>query len=174
MEIAHGQADLRRAYLHGGPGTIGSGLVWIAAAIAERRSGVEAAFITLFFGAMLIYLLALLVRKLAGRMSKDTANPFGKLVIESTIAMIAMLFAAWLLLPFDETLVMPIAAIAIGTHYFAFGTAYGDRTFWIMAAVIAVLGFAAIYRFLPLPDGVILLTGLVELAFGGLLTARAF
>ena len=173
MDIIQAQADLRRAYLHGGPGTVVSGLVWAVASVVEHRSGVEVGFVTLFFGAMFIYPLALLVRTLAGRAPETKDNPYGGLVIESTIAMIAMLFAAWLILPLREEIVMPLAAIAVGTHYFSFRTAYGDRTFWLLAVVLTVIGFAAIYRFLPLPGGVTLIVGLVEIAFGTVLTMRA-
>ena len=94
------------------------------------------------------------------------------LVLESTIAMIAGLFAAWLFLRHDPSLVMPLAAIMVGTHYFAFRTAYGDRAFWLLGALVTLAGLAAIYRFVPLPGGVTLAVALIELAFGATLTAR--
>ena len=67
---------------------------------------------------------------------------------------------------------MPLAAIMVGTHYFAFRTAYGDRTFWLLGALVTLAGLAAIYRFTPLPGGVTLAVALIELAFGAWLTAR--
>ena len=65
-----------------------------------------------------------------------------------------------------------LAAIAVGVHYFVFKTAYGMRTFWLLGAAITLLGLAAIYRALPLPGGLALWVGLVELGFGAAMTAR--
>lgn len=174
MDIREAQADLRRAYTDGGPGVLISGLVWLAAWFAGRGGSVQTEFVVLFLGGMLIFPLALLAnRTLMGRAKEDADNPGGMLVLESTIAMIAGLFAAWLFLRHDETLVMPLAAIMVGTHYFAFRTAYGDKLFWLLAALITLLGLAGIYKFLPLPFGVTLSVAVVEILFGLLLTVRA-
>ena len=173
MLLADAQADLRRAYTDGGPGVLISGLVWLAAWFAESRSGVATGFAVLFFGGMLIYPLALLVnRALLRRAGEDKANPGGPLVMESTIAMIAGLFAAYLFLDHASELVMPLAAIMVGTHYFAFRTAYGDKAFWMLAAAVTLFGFGAIYHFLPLPGPVTLQVAVIEIFFGLGLTVR--
>lgn len=174
MDIREAQGDLRRAYTDGGPGVLISGLVWLAAWFAGRDGDVQTEFVVLFLGGMLIFPLALVAnRLLLGRAKEAADNPGGMLVLESTTAMIAGLFAAWLFLRHDTALVMPLAAIMVGTHYFAFRTAYGDRLFWLLAAVITLLGFAGIYRFVPLPFGVTFSVATVEILFGLLLTVRA-
>lgn len=174
MEVAEAQSDLRRAYADGGPGVIISGLVWLAAAFAEMRSGTATGFLVLFFGGMTIFPLALLAnRVILRRKAEDKSNPGGMLVLESTIAMIAGLFAAWLFLDYNPDLVMPLAAIMVGTHYFAFKTAYGDRLFWLLGAVVTVVGLAAIYPFLPLPGTVTLQVAVIEIVFGLFLLVRA-
>ncbi|QYJ06247.1 DUF7010 family protein [Qipengyuania flava] len=173
MLIVDAQADLRRAYTDGGPGVLISGLVWLAAWFAESSSGTATGFAVLFFGGMLIYPLALLVnRALLRRAGEQKDNPGGPLVMESTIAMIAGLFAAYLFLDHAPELVMPLAAIMVGTHYFAFRTAYGEKAFWILAAAVTLVGFAAIYHFLPLPGSVTLQVAVIEIAFGLGLTVR--
>jgi len=173
MLIVDAQADLRRAYTDGGPGVLVSGLVWLAAGIAEGRAGVASGFAVLFFGGFLIYPLALFAnRALLRRAGEAKGNPGGPLVMESTIAMIAGLFAAFLFLDHAPELVMPLAAIMVGTHYFAFRTAYGDRTFWLLAALVTLVGFAGIYRFLPLPGSVTLQVAAIEILFGIGLTLR--
>ncbi|MBO6526230.1 hypothetical protein [Erythrobacter sp.] len=173
MLIVDAQADLRRAYTDGGPGVLISGLVWLAAWFAESRGGIPTGFAVLFFGGMLIYPLALLAnRALLRRAGEQKGNPGGPLVMESTIAMIAGLFGAFLFLDHAPELVMPLAAIMVGTHYFAFKTAYGDKAFWLLGAVITLLGFAAIYHFLPLPGSVTLQVAVVEILFGIGLTLR--
>ena len=173
MLIADAQADLRRAYTDGGPGVIVSGLVWLAAWYAESRHGVATGFYVLFLGGMLIYPLALLAnRVLLRRGGEAKDNPGGHLVLESTIAMIAGLFAAYLFIDRAPELVMPLSAIMVGTHYFAFRTAYGDKAFWLLAAIITVVGLAAIYRFLPLPGPVTLQVAIIEVLFGAGLLVR--
>ena len=173
MLISDAQADLRRAYTDGGPGVIVSGLVWLAAWIAESRGGIATGFAVLFFGGMLIYPVSLLAnRALLRRKSEAKGNPGGPLVMESTIAMIAGLFAAFLFLDHAPEWVMPLAAIMVGTHYFAFRTAYGDRSFWLLAALVTLVGFAGIYAFLPLPGPVTLQVAAIELLFGMALTVR--
>jgi len=174
MTISEAQADLRRAYVGGGPGAIVSGILWLMAAWVEANHGVRTAFIALFFGGMLIYPLGLAASRLLFRRSAESPdNPMGLLALESTIAMIGCLLAAWMILPFDPALVFPIAAIAVGTHYFVFRTAYGDRTYWLLAALLTGLGLVAIFDVATLPGGLILAFGIVEISFGIFLTVRA-
>jgi hypothetical protein len=173
MEISAAQQDLSRAYVGGGPGVMVSGCVWLAAALIEHAQGVGAAFAALFLGGMAIFPVSKLVCRFGfGRANETPGNPFGLTVLEGTIAMIAGLFAAWLFLPIRPALVFPLAALAVGTHYFAFATCYGDRRFWILAAIVAIIGFADIYAAalhgLSAP-----LVAMVELGFGLLLTRSA-
>lgn len=174
MQISNAQADMRRAYTDGGPGVVISGLIWLVAAFVERHSAVETAFAVLFFGGMLIFPLALLInRAILKRASESKANPFGRLVLEGTIAMIGGLIAAWLFLPYKPEWVIPLAAIAVGTHYFAFRTAYGIATFWLLASAVTALGALAIFTGV-VPSGVVAFAiSAIELAFGIVLWLRA-
>ena len=174
MHIADAQADLRRAYVGGGPGAVVSGLVWFAAAWVAANHDIRSAFITLFFGGMLIYPLGLAAAHLLFRRAREsTDNPMGPIALESTIAMIGCLLAAWLILPFKPEFVFPIAAIAVGTHYFVFKTAYGDRTYWLFAAIVTALGLVEIFGVTNLGSGMILAVGVIEVAFGAMLTLRS-
>ncbi|MES2903564.1 MAG: hypothetical protein V4696_05200 [Pseudomonadota bacterium] len=174
MTISEAQADLRRAYVGGGPGAVVSGLVWLFAAWVEAKYGIRSGFITLFFGGMLIFPIALVAERLFfSRASAAPGNPMGPIALESTIAMIGCLLAAWLILPFKPEFVFPIAAIAVGTHYFVFKTAYGDRTYWLLAAVLTALGLVEIFGVTRLSGGLILAVGVIEIIFGIVLTARS-
>ncbi len=173
MQLNEAQTDLRRAYVDGGPGTVISGLVWLVAAMAQARAGVGTGFAVLFFGGMLIFPLSLVVnRALLGRPAESPENPFGRLVLESTVAMIGGLFAAWLFLRHDPALVMPLAALAVGAHYFAFRTAYGLSVFWGLGAVIVAMSLAAVYGLPPLAGSLVVAVGLVEVVVGLVLTVR--
>lgn len=174
MEIATAQADLRRAYVGGGPGAVVSALVWFAAAFVAARQGIAPAFTTLFFGGFLIYPVSTAICRLAlGRPKESGDNPLGMTALESTIMMIGGLLAAWLFLSAKPAYVFPLAAVAVGTHYLVFKTAYGDWMFWILGAVITAVGLAGIFG--PLRDAVVLAAavGVIELVFGGVLAARA-
>lgn len=174
MTVEDAQADLRRAYVGGGPGVFISGLIWCATAAIERGRGTGPAFLIFFLGGMLIFPLATLTCRLLFRRTKEVAgNPFGGTALESTVAMIGGLFAAWLFLPLRPDYVFPLAAIAVGTHYAVFRTVYGDRLFWLLAAPVTAVGFLGIYRAAFVPGGPILAVGLIELLFGVLLTSRA-
>jgi hypothetical protein len=174
MQISEAQADLRRAYLDAGPGTIISGLVWAAAAVAEARSGIRTGFITLFFGGMLIFPLSLLVnRVLLRRAPESPDNPLGKVVLESTIAMLAAFLPAWLFLQHAPALVMPLAALAVGAHYFAFRTAYGMTAFWALGGLLMAMSVAAIYRVWPAPELFVPAVAVLEILFGAVLMLRA-
>lgn len=174
MTITEAQADLRRAYVGGGPGAIVSGLVWFAASYVAAHHDIRTAFITLFLGGMLIYPLGLAAAHLLFRRAREAKdNPMGPIALESTIAMIGCLLAAWLMLPFKPEFVFPIAAIAVGTHYFVFKTAYGDRIYWLLAAIVSALGLAEIFGVTRLAGGMIVAVGVVEVAFGIVLTTRS-
>ena len=174
MDVPEAQRDISRAYVGGGPGVGISALVWFAAAIVESQKGVGTAFVALFFGGMLIFPLATLVSRLGfGRAKESGENPLGLIALESTIAMIGGLFAAWLFLRFEPGYVFPIAAIAVGTHYAVFKTIYGDRLFWVLAGLITAVGFLGIYPLAPVPGGTIFAVGAVELVVAVVLTMRA-
>lgn len=173
MLISEAQQDLRRAYVGGGPGVTISGLVWLAATWTLHTEGVGPGFVVLFLGGMLIFPLTKLVCRFAFRRPNESSdNPFGMTVLECTIAMIGGLFAAWLFLESKPAWVFPLAAIAVGTHYFVFKTAYGDRSFWLLAALVTAIGVGDIFL-PPLRGSTALLVALVELGFGLALTLRA-
>lgn len=173
MLVSEAQQDLRRAYVGGGPGVMISGLVWLVATWTLHNQGVGAGFAALFVGGMLIFPLSKLACRLLFRRANEApGNPFGLTVLEGTIAMIGGLFAAWLFIGPKPELVFPLAAIAVGTHYFVFKTVYGDRSFWLLAAIVTAIGVADIFV-APLRGSTALLVAVTELAFGLVLTLRS-
>jgi hypothetical protein len=174
VEIEAAQAELRRAYLRGGPGAIVSGLVWLGAGIAASVTGVPVGFAVLFFGGMLIFpVAAFIVRVVLRCPPESTANPGGLTVIETVVPMIAGLMAAWLFLPYRPDFVFPLAAVAVGAHYFGFRTAYGDWTNWVLGGVLCATGLAAIFYRLPSPSLLPYGIATLELAFGAWLISSS-
>ncbi len=173
MTFFEAQRDIRRAYVGGGPGVLVSAIIWLTAALTQHSRGTAFAFAVLFFGGMLIFPLStLLSRAVFHREKEAPGNSLGMTALESTIAMIGGLFAAWLFLAFKAALVFPLAAIAVGTHYAVFKTVYGDGLFWALGAIITAIGLLEIF-IAPMPGGVALLVAAVEFIFGIILTLRA-
>lgn len=172
MLISDAQDDLRRAYVGGGPGVVISGVIWLVATLIQPGRGVSTAFAALFFGGMLIFPgTKLICRTVFHRENESSNNPLGMAVLEGTFAMIGGLFAAWLFFSLRPALVFPFAAIAVGTHYFVFKTVYGDRSFWLLAAVVTAIGLGDIFV-MPMHGSTALLVSATELAFGLVLTIR--
>jgi hypothetical protein len=172
MEIQTAQAELRSAYLLGGPGAVVSGIVWLLAGLAASFHGVAIGFAVLFFGGMLIFpISAALVRFLFRRPAVTPGNPGGTTVVETVFPMIAGLLAAWLILPHRPEFVFPLAAIAVGAHYFGFRTAYGAWIYWVLGAVMCAVGLVAIFVIRTAPDTVAFVIAGIEVAFGLAFTA---
>lgn len=174
MQIGEAQGDVRRSFVGGGPGVFVSGLIWCAAATAEAQRGVGVGFAVLFFGGMLIFPLSLLtVRLVFRRAAPQAGNGLTAIALESTVAMIGGFFAAYLLLPHAPGLVLPLAALAVGTHYFAFRTLYGDVAFPILGTIISALGLNAAFGWIAIPVGLLWCVAGVELLFGVILSVRS-
>ncbi len=174
MTITEAQQDTRRAFVGGGPGAFVSGVLWLITALLLKQRGIGPAFAFLFFGGMLIFPLSQLVARFVfRRTSASKDNPLGRVALESTIAMIGGLFAAWLFLSRQPAFVFPLAAIAVGTHYAAFRSVYGDVLFWVLAALITAVGVVDILRYVQIPGGTVLAVGIMEILFAIVLTVRA-
>jgi hypothetical protein len=167
LDIETAQLELRQAYMRGGPGAIVSGVVWMIAGIVASTSGVPIGFAVLFFGGMLIFPIAsVIVRNLLHCKPVSKKNPGGLTVIETIFPMIGGLLAAWLILPYRPDFVFPIAAIAVGAHYFGFRTAYGDWTNWGLGGLMCLIGLVAIFYGVIPADMVPFVIAAVEVACG--------
>ncbi|MEM7114516.1 MAG: hypothetical protein AAF614_18920 [Chloroflexota bacterium] len=174
MNLKTSQAEFRRAYLNGGVGAIISGIVWIIASLTQTLASIGTGFAVLFLGGMLIFPLTVaFLRAFTNRSLPSEENPGGRMVIETLFPMIAMFFAAWLILPMRPEFVMPLAAIAVGAHYFGFRSAYGDILYWILGGLMCVLGVSSILYSIPSSTIVPYIVAIFEIAFGILLISRA-
>ncbi len=167
MDITAAQAELRASYMNGGPGAVVSGLIWLAAAVCTTMWGIPTGFAVLFFGGMGIFPLGtVVVRVFFGRESPSPKNPGGRTVIETVFPMLGGFLAAWILLPYRPDLVFPLAAIAVGAHYFGFRTAYGSTLYWGLAAAICGVGLGTVFVGVPGGETVPYVVAAVEVAFG--------
>lgn len=108
----------------------------------------------------------LLLRRVFGRANISKDNPNGLIVIETLFPMIGGFFAAWLLIPYQPDFVFPMSAIAVGTHYFGFRSAYGDWANWILGGAMSTVGASAILYRLPVPAIIPFVIAALEITFG--------
>ncbi|MEW9797652.1 DUF7010 family protein [Alteromonas sp. CYL-A6] len=168
------QRALRDAYANGAAGAFVASLVWLAAAVTLHLSTVSLAFPVLFFGGMLIFPLSVLVLKFMMKRSASAPGNIGATIVIDTIPpMIVGFFAAWLLLPHHTSLVMPVATLAVGAHYFGFRSAYGDNAFVVLAGIVCLL--ALVSALTPWLSSLLLLylVAGTELIFGVVLLQRS-
>ena len=174
MDINAAQLEMRDSYLRGGPGVIVSGIGWLIAGVVGNNSGIPTAFAALFFGGMLIApITTLIVRAVFRRDPPKRSNQGTLTVIETTFPMIGGLFAAWLMLPFRPDFVFALAAMAVGTHYFGFRTAYGDWTYWILGGTLVAIGCSSIFFGAPSAYITPFLVSVAEMVFGIWLTRKS-
>jgi hypothetical protein len=174
MTVAEAQAEIRQAYVGGGPGAMVSGVVWAVAAFVLASNGTIPAFGALFVGGMFIFPLSSLIDKFVfSRPAKANNNPLNLLGLESTICMLGGFFAAWLILPFVPEYTFPCAAIAVGTHYLPFKTLYGDRSYWLLGALITAIGALSIVFGTPGTLTMMISVAMIEIGFGAYLTMQS-
>jgi hypothetical protein len=171
MTVEEAQAENRYAYVGGGPGAVVSGIVWTVAATVLASRGTVPAFMALFIGGTFIFPLGSLIEKYVfSRPAKTNGNALTLLGLESTICMLGGFFAAWLIVPIIPEYAFPLAAIAVGTHYLPFKTLYGDRTYWLLGALITIIGVAAIIYGTPGTLAMMISVAVIEIGFGAYLT----
>lgn len=173
MDIERAQRDLFTSYAGGAGGVLVSGLVWLAAGLVLAARGVQPAFVTLFFGGMLIHPGGLLVSRLILRAPVAArGNPLERLAIESTIVLFAGILIGYLMLRVAPALSLPVVALIIGARYVLFRTMYGDALYWGLGGAIMAVACAGIFGPPIPPAAVPLLVGGVELVFALLLYRR--
>ena len=174
MTIEEAQQDFRRAYVGGGPGVLVSGLVWLIAAVIAHDQGIERGFAALFIGGMAIHPVSTFAcRKFFNRAKETPGNPLGGAALESTVAMIGGLVAAWLFIPLHAEHAFPVAAIAAGTRYAIFKTFYGDRLFWLLGGLMTGVGVLVVFDLAALPVAPAFAVGAIEVAVAAVLLMRA-
>lgn len=139
------QNDMKQAYYGGGPGMLASGLVWLTAGVVGLQLTVKASVLTLFFGGMLIFPLAMLIAKLLKRSGQhEKGNPLAPLAMESTVLLFVGLFIAFVVVQSHAELFFPIMLLTIGGRYLLFQTLYGMRAYWLIGALLAIAGMLCV------------------------------
>ena len=97
-------------------------------------------------------------------------------ILSNASGLAVMLFAGiligYVLLRVTPDLAFPALAVAIGARYFSFLTIYGEPAYWMLGAVMAVIGTLAMVIPTSLPLEFPLLVGFAECTFAALLFMR--
>ncbi len=152
--IADAQREMRFAYYGGAPGMLTSAAVWLTAAIVCLRYSAQQAVWTLLIGGMFIHPLSLLLTKALGRPGKHSrGNPFGTLALASTFWLILSCPLAYAASRLQIEWFFPAMLAVIGGRYLTFATMFGDRSYWICGAVLAIAGYWLARAYAPPPFG---------------------
>ena len=169
MEFKLAQQDMDQAYFAGGPGVFASGLVWAAAAVMSYLMTNVEGMLTLFFAGMIIHPLGLLIAKVLKRSAKHTkGNPLATVAIENLFILFVGLFIAFVISTREPNWFFPIMLMVIGVRYFGFQSLYGNKIYWILAAVLIITGFV-MFSVGAKPWVAASLGAIIELLFGVLL-----
>ena len=145
MKFTAAQEDMNYAYLGGATGVLVSGVVWCIAGLVALMYSNLSSMLTLFFGGMLIFPLAMLLAKALKRPgTHNPNNPLGKLALESTVILFVGLFLAFFVAKLQVEWFYPIMLLTIGVRYLIFNTLYGLKTYWVLGAVLMFSGMICI------------------------------
>ena len=143
MTIADAQRDMRFAYTGGAPGIFTSATVWLIAAIVATVVSPERAIWALFIGGMFIHPVSVLLTKVIGQSGKhSTSNPLGSLAMATTFWMILMMPLAYVASRQRIEWFFPAMLFIIGGRYLTFSTIFGNRTYRLCGAALAIAGVA--------------------------------
>lgn len=173
MEIAAAQRDMSSAYVAGAPGVLVSGIVWLAAGFVGLHQPPGVAFTILFFGGMAIFPLGVLISRVvfgAGKVAP--VNSLNRLGIESTVVLFAGILIAWILLRHAPSIALPTLAIVVGARYFSFRTMYDESVYWVLGAVLILIGAGAMLRPPVTPGVAVMEVGVAECVFALVLLMR--
>ncbi|SFK95238.1 DUF7010 family protein [Lysobacter sp. cf310] len=167
------QLEMRHAYYEGAPGALVSGLVWLAAAAACYRLGIDKAAWTLLVGGALIHPLSTIVAKLIGRPAKTGKdNALNALAMASTIWLIVCCAMAYGLFLLKPALFFPAMMAVIGSRYLVFASVYGRAMFWGLGIALIVAANASLWVSVS-PAVVAGVGGVIEIVFACLLFSKA-
>ena len=151
MQIEDGQREVREVFMHGFPGQLVSGVLWLVSAALSTWVSTRAGIIFLLVGGVFIFPCTLLVLKSLGRRaSLDPGNPFGRLGMQVafTLPLNLPLVGAAAIHRLDWF--YPATMLVTGTHYLPFVFMYGMPAFYALAAVL-ILGALALGLYVPAP-----------------------
>lgn len=166
QHLKNAQQDMRVAYLHGYPGVVVSGMVWLISALVALYVSPDKAIWTMLVGGVFIHPVGMLLNKALGASGTHTpTNPLGNLALEGTIFMIMCLPLAYGLSFQKVEWFFQGMLLIIGGRYLHFATLYGSRLYWALGIG---LGIAAYLLFtMHAPSHTTLLAGAaMEILFG--------
>ena len=164
LEIA--QQDMRVAYLHGYPGVVISGMVWLVSAFVALNVSPEKAVWALLVGGVFIHPVSILLNKILGASGAHApSNPLGRLAMEGTLFMIMCMPLAYGLSFQNVEWFFQGMLLIIGGRYLHFATLYGSKLYWALGIGLWLAG--CLLFIINAPSHTTLLVGAaMEIVFG--------
>jgi hypothetical protein len=142
QHMKYAQQDMRVSYLHGYPGVVVSGMVWLISALVALYVSPDKAVWTLLVGGVFIHPVSILLNKILGASGAHAHNnPLGKLAMEGTLFMIMCLPLAYGLSFQKIEWFFQGMLLIIGGRYLHFATLYGLRLYWALGIGLAAAAY---------------------------------
>lgn len=139
MHIADAQREVRLAYMGGGPGLLISSAVWfLAAAGGSWLSWNAAMWILLVGGALIFFLLELLLRLAGHRPERSQENSLNPLTLQLAILMPLMLPLIVAAFWYRADWLFPAFMAALGAHFLPFMFLFGNWQFGVLGVLLSV------------------------------------
>ena len=130
---------MRNAYLGGSTGALCSATAWFAAGLATMFHSPKAGIITLLIGGMVIFPASVVLSKILGHTGKHASdNPLAPLAIYGTIWMLVSIPIAIGASLYRIEWFFPAMLLIIGGRYMTFDTLYGNKTYLVFGATLAI------------------------------------
>ena len=137
--ITIAQRDMRVSYYNGMPGVVSSGSVWLIAGIVAMLNKPMSGILTLVFGGMLIFPIAVVLCKVLGATGKHSkGNPLAPLAIEGTLWMLLSIPIAIGAAFYKLEWFFPAMMLVIAGRYLTFSTMYGLRIYWFFSTALVI------------------------------------
>jgi len=166
QHLKDAQQDMRAAYLHGYPGVLVSGTVWLVSGLVAMYVSPDKAVWTLLVGGVLIHPVSALLNKLLGaRGVHAPSNPLGRLAMEGTIFMIMCLPLAYGLSFQKVEWFFQGMLLIIGGRYLIFATLYGSKLYWALGIGLGTSAYL-LFKVNSPSQTTVLVGAAIEILFG--------
>jgi hypothetical protein len=160
------QLDMSRAYLHGYPGVVVSGIIWFISGLTAIFYSPERAVWTLLIGGVFIFPVSVILNRVLGTSGTHASNnPLGRLAMEGTVFMLICMPLAYMLSFQQVEWFFQGMLVIIGGRYLTFSTLYGTRFYWVLG--IGLIAAAFLLFAFNAPSNISAIAGAaIEITFG--------
>ena len=165
-DIEQSQLEMSKNHTHGAIGALVSGVMWLLSGLTAYEYSPKQAVWVLLIGGAFIHPISTVLNKIMGTGGPQSkTNALGKLAMEGTVFMLMCIPLAYGLSMQRTEWFFQAMLMIIGGRYLTFHTLFGNRSFWLLGALLGIAGYVLFS--LDAPSYASALTGsIIEISFG--------